>query len=197
MLHQEKEAAVRALGAEVVRTPTEAAYDSPESHIGRATLRRTAVSWLNYLTIAGVANRLKAEIPHSVILDQYSNVRTSRRRQLLRLTEIVKVNNPLAHELTTGPEIIEAITSTPSTSARPSSEKVDVVVAGVGTGGSMTGVARAIKKTHNADCVIVGVDPVCTFILGDNVSGIYSHVLLERKCSRFSERNPRRRTICH
>ncbi len=32
---QEKEAALRALGAEVVRTPNEAAWDSPESHIGR------------------------------------------------------------------------------------------------------------------------------------------------------------------
>lgn len=32
---QEKEAALRALGAEVVRTPDEAAWDSPESHIGR------------------------------------------------------------------------------------------------------------------------------------------------------------------
>ena len=32
---QEKEAALRALGAEVVRTPTEAAWDSPESHIGK------------------------------------------------------------------------------------------------------------------------------------------------------------------
>lgn len=31
---QEKEAALRALGAEVVRTPTAAAWDSPESHIG-------------------------------------------------------------------------------------------------------------------------------------------------------------------
>ena len=33
---QEKEALLRALGAEVVRTPTEAPWDSPESHIGRA-----------------------------------------------------------------------------------------------------------------------------------------------------------------
>jgi len=32
---QEKEAAIRALGAEVIRTPNEAAWDSPESHIGR------------------------------------------------------------------------------------------------------------------------------------------------------------------
>ena len=35
---QEKEAALRALGAEVVRTPTEAAWDSPDSHIGSAPI---------------------------------------------------------------------------------------------------------------------------------------------------------------
>lgn len=38
LIKQEKEAALRALGAEVVRTPTEAAWDSPESHIGRAVI---------------------------------------------------------------------------------------------------------------------------------------------------------------
>ncbi|EDR13973.1 uncharacterized protein LACBIDRAFT_171213 [Laccaria bicolor S238N-H82] len=119
----EKEALLRALGAEVVRTPTEAAWDSPESHIG-------------------VAKRLRREIPHSIILDQYCNV-----------------NNPLAHEYTTGPEIIEAVVSTPSTSSRPSTEKVDVMVAGAGTGGTITGISRAIKRTHNKDCIVVGVDP--------------------------------------
>lgn len=45
---------LKALGAEIVRTPTSAAFDSPESHI------RTA--W-----------RLKNEIPNSHILDQYRN----------------------------------------------------------------------------------------------------------------------------
>ncbi|ETW79055.1 hypothetical protein HETIRDRAFT_323504 [Heterobasidion irregulare TC 32-1] len=119
----EKEAALRALGAEVVRTPTEAAWDDPESHIG-------------------VAKRLEKEIPGGIILDQYRNV-----------------NNPLAHELTTGPEIIEAVTSTPSTSTHPSSGKVDVFVGGAGTGGTVSGVARALKKTHNSACIIVGVDP--------------------------------------
>ena len=39
---QEKEAALRALGAEVVRTPSEAAWDSPESHIGRHRNRPTS-----------------------------------------------------------------------------------------------------------------------------------------------------------
>jgi cystathionine beta-synthase len=40
---QEKEAALRALGAEVIRTPNEAAWDSPESHIGRALVYRFGV----------------------------------------------------------------------------------------------------------------------------------------------------------
>lgn len=119
----EKEAALRALGAEVVRTPTEAAWDSPESHIG-------------------VAQKLEREIPHGIILDQYRNV-----------------NNPLAHEYMTGPEIIDSVVSTPSTSSTPSSRKVDVVIATAGTGGTLTGISRAIKKAHNKDCVIVGVDP--------------------------------------
>ncbi|KAF5350235.1 hypothetical protein D9758_007817 [Tetrapyrgos nigripes] len=120
---KEKEAALRALGAEVVRTPTEAAWDSPESHIG-------------------VAQKLQREIPFGIILDQYRNL-----------------NNPLAHELTTGPEIIEAVVSTPATAERPSSGKVDVVVASAGTGGTVTGISRAVKRQHNKDCVIVGVDP--------------------------------------
>ncbi|KAI5121890.1 hypothetical protein M0805_001095 [Coniferiporia weirii] len=118
----EKEASLRALGAEVVRTPTEAAWDSPESHIG-------------------VARRLEREIPHAIILDQYCNV-----------------NNPLAHEYTTAPEIIEAVVNTPSTPTKPSSGRVDALIAGAGTGGTITGASRALKR-HNADCVIVGVDP--------------------------------------
>ena len=50
----EKEVTLKALGAEIVRTPTEAPFDSPESHIS-------------------VAQKLQKEIPNSHILDQYSN----------------------------------------------------------------------------------------------------------------------------
>ncbi len=65
----------------------------------------------------------------------------------------------MAHEWTTGPEIIEAVTSTPSTLSRPSSGKVDAIVASAGTGGTVTGLSRAVRK-HNRDCVVVGIDPV-------------------------------------
>lgn len=53
-MSQEKVDVLKALGAEIIRTPTEAAWDSPESHIG-------------------VALKLNKEIPNSHILDQYSN----------------------------------------------------------------------------------------------------------------------------
>uniref|UniRef100_A0A7N8XJA7 Cystathionine beta-synthase n=1 Tax=Mastacembelus armatus TaxID=205130 RepID=A0A7N8XJA7_9TELE len=53
-MSMEKVDVLRALGAEIVRTPTSARFDSPESHVG--------VAW-----------RLKNEIPNSHILDQYRN----------------------------------------------------------------------------------------------------------------------------
>lgn len=53
-MSKEKVDVLKALGAEIVRTPTEAAYDAPDSHIS-------------------VARRLNKEVPHSHILDQYKN----------------------------------------------------------------------------------------------------------------------------
>jgi len=53
-MSREKQVVLEALGAEIIRTPTEAAWDSPESHIG-------------------VAKRLREIVPRSFILDQYNN----------------------------------------------------------------------------------------------------------------------------
>lgn len=53
-MSREKQVVLEALGAEIIRTPTEAAYDSPESHIS-------------------VAKRLQQELPNAHILDQYGN----------------------------------------------------------------------------------------------------------------------------
>jgi len=50
--------------------------------------------------------------------------------------------------------------------------KVDAFIAGAGTGGTITGVSRALKKTHNSDCVIVGVDPIGSILaFPDNLNG--------------------------
>lgn len=53
-MSNEKVDVLRALGAEIIRTPTSARFDSPESHICRA-------------------QRLQEEIPNAIILDQYRN----------------------------------------------------------------------------------------------------------------------------
>jgi cystathionine beta-synthase len=53
-MSHEKQVTLAALGAEIIRTPTEAAWDAPESHIG-------------------VAKKLQRELPNAHILDQYSN----------------------------------------------------------------------------------------------------------------------------
>ena len=53
-MSHEKQVVLEALGAKIYRTPTEAAFDSPESHIS-------------------LAKKLQSEIPNSFILDQYSN----------------------------------------------------------------------------------------------------------------------------
>ncbi|KAF2455134.1 cystathionine beta-synthase [Lineolata rhizophorae] len=107
----EKVAVLRALGAEIIRTPTQAAYDSPESHIG-------------------VARRLQKELPNAHILDQYGNP-----------------DNPLAHEYGTAEEIWTQ-----------TGGKITTLVAGAGTGGTVTGLARGLKK-HNPNITVVAADP--------------------------------------
>lgn len=111
-MSNEKVYTLRALGAEILRTPTAAAFDSPEGLIA-------------------VAQRLRKEIPNSVILDQYRNP-----------------GNPLAHYDTTGQEILDACEG-----------KVDMVVMGAGTGGTITGVARKLKE-HCPNVKVIGVDPL-------------------------------------
>ncbi|XP_008105670.1 cystathionine beta-synthase [Anolis carolinensis] len=109
-MSMEKVDILRALGAEIVRTPC-TRYDAPESNV--------RVAW-----------KLKNEIPNSHILDQYRNP-----------------SNPLAHYDTTAEEILEQCDG-----------KVDMFVAGAGTGGTITGIARKLKEKC-PECKIVGVDP--------------------------------------
>jgi cystathionine beta-synthase len=114
-MSSEKVSVLKALGAEIIRTPTSAAWDAPESHIG-------------------VARRLEKEIPGGVILDQYVNP-----------------NNPLAHELGTAEEICDQISKVEGRFA--------ALVAGAGTGGTITGLSRGIRKHHGSDVKIIAADP--------------------------------------
>ena len=117
-MSREKEVVLKALGAEIVRTPTAAAWDSPASHIE-------------------VAKKMQAEIPNSHILDQYSNP-----------------ENPDAHYKHTAQEILDDF-----------DESLKMVVAGVGTGGTITGMAKRLKE-ERPGITIIGVDPYFSILGG-------------------------------
>ena len=117
-MSKEKEVVLKALGAEIVRTPTEAAWDDPESHIE-------------------VAKKMQAEIPNSHILDQYKNPA-----------------NPDAHYEGTAQEILDDFDNS-----------LKMVVAGVGTGGTITGMAKRLKE-ERPGITIIGVDPFGSILGG-------------------------------
>src|SRR6266571_4863123 len=70
--------------------------------------------------------------------------------------------NPQAHRLTTGPEILRATDG-----------NVDAFVAGVGTGGTITGVGHALKEVR-PDCLIVAVEPARSQVLRGRRAGLHA-----------------------
>jgi cysteine synthase A len=91
---------------------------------------RTEAAWNDPDSHISLAKELQKEIPNSHILDQYSNS-----------------DNPNAHYFGTGQEIIDDFQDT-----------LQMVIMGVGTGGTITGIARRLKES-NPSIQIVGVDP--------------------------------------
>ncbi len=68
--------------------------------------------------------------------------------------------NPAIHEATTGPEIWE-----------DTDGQVDVFVAGVGTGGTITGVSRHLKRTRGKQVLTVAVEPAASPVIGQTIAG--------------------------
>lgn len=98
----------------------------------------TSVSASSHESYYSVANKLTAEIPGAFQPNQFANP-----------------NNPEAHVYTTGPEIWEQ-----------TGGKITCFVAGVGTGGTISGIGKYLKD-QNPDVKVIGVDPEGSIYSGD------------------------------
>ena len=76
------------------------------------------------------------------------------------LQQFMNPANPAIHESTTGPEIW-----------RDTDGRIDILISGVGTGGTITGVSRYIKKTQGKAIISVAVEPTASPVLTQTRAG--------------------------
>lgn len=92
------------------------------------------------------ANELHSEIQNSVILNQFANP-----------------SNPAIHKATTAVEIVSAL----------GGMKIDVFAAGVGTGGSLSGVGEVLKEKNNPNIEIFAIEPKDSPVLSGGSPGAH------------------------
>jgi cysteine synthase A len=93
-------------------------------------------------------------------IDKAEEIRQSAPEKYLILQQFENPANPEIHEKTTGPEIWE-----------DTDGEVDVFVAGVGTGGTLTGVSRYLKNTKGKAITSVAVEPVDSPVIAQALAG--------------------------
>lgn len=125
-MSREKQVVLEALGAEIVRTPTEAAYDAPDSHIS-------------------IAKKLQALIPNAHILDQYANPSNPNVHAETTALEIVDDLGCVPDCVVIGAGTGGTITGV---ARKLKSLKPDILVIGADPEGSILGGGSEVKSYH-------------------------------------------------
>ncbi|MCV6591259.1 MAG: cysteine synthase A [Marinobacterium sp.] len=93
-------------------------------------------------------------------IEKATELTTSNPEQYLMLQQFENPANPEIHEKTTGPEIW-----------RDTDGQIDILVAGVGTGGTISGISRYIKQTEGKAITSVAVEPVDSPVISQTLAG--------------------------
>lgn len=170
------------IGAAMISAAEEAGTINPETHIIEPTSGNTGIALA--FVCAAKGYKLTLTMPESMSVERRALLRVMGAELVLtpaaegmkgaisRAADLVAQGsnawmpqqfenpaNPAIHEKTTGPEIWQ-----------DSGENIDVIVAGVGTGGTITGVARYIKA-KNPDFKAIAVEPADSPVIGGGSPG--------------------------
>ncbi|SHH23382.1 PLP-dependent cysteine synthase family protein [Thermosipho atlanticus] len=149
----EKEILLKALGAFIIRAPTEVAPDAPNSYYKVAEVVKILITkkqrFLNDEELSEIVSFVQSLVNEEK-LDELQNILNEKIEDSIYAYIPNQYNNkynPITHYETTAQELWEQFNG-----------EIDYVFAGIGTGGTITGIAMYLKKVSNTK--IIGIDPI-------------------------------------
>lgn len=151
-MSKEKEFLLEAFGGRVIRTPTSVSPEDPNSYYKVAEAVKKWIWEKKEVISAEELNEITKRIQELVLEDRIAKLRDILEKDVTPSpnaytpNQYENMNNPLAHRKTTGPEI-----------KRQLGDELDYLFAGIGTGGTISGVGGYLKKKFRFN--LIGVDP--------------------------------------
>lgn len=151
-MSKEKELLLKSYGGKVIRTPTDVKPEDPNSYYSIAEVIKILL-WekegeISEEELESVTTKVQKLVEKEKIqeLENILEKDVEKSKNAYLPNQYENKYNPLAHRRTTGPEIMDQI-----------GEKLDYFIAGVGTGGTISGTGNYLKEETNIK--VIGVDP--------------------------------------
>ncbi|MFB6290310.1 MAG: PLP-dependent cysteine synthase family protein [Candidatus Bipolaricaulia bacterium] len=151
-MSKEKELLLEAFGGQVIRTPTSVAPEDPNSYYNVAEAIKKWIWEKEKIITEEELKEITKRVQEMVLEDRLAKLRGILERDVTPCpnaytpNQYENMNNPLAHRRTTGPEI-----------ERQVGDELDYLFAGIGTGGTISGVGEYLKKRTRFN--LIGIDP--------------------------------------